>query len=107
MEAGCLPPSLRTLCLTWDSAEGQLPPAITRATHLRSLSLRDFSGDVRAVERLRQLTYLRLGAYCRFGQVPKALRLSAFPDLQGLVHDSPYPLTFKGASPPAAAADLP
>lgn len=102
MEAGCLPPSLRTLCLTWDSAEGQLPPAITRATHLRSLSLRDFSGDVRAIERLRQLTYLRLGARCPYGQVPKALRLSAFPELQGLVlttHDSPYPLTLKAASP--------
>ena len=102
MEDGCLPASLRTLCMTWQHYK-PLPAAIAHATQLRNLALWEWWGaDLRCIERLAQLTYLGLSATAGdHDDPPPALRLSAFPALQCLVlrgRYQPYPVSLEGAS---------
>ncbi|PRW45036.1 leucine-rich repeat receptor kinase family [Chlorella sorokiniana] len=100
MEDGCLPCSLRTLCMTWSGTD-PLPPAVVHATQLRSLSLRGWADDLRGIEQLSQLAYLWLKVHSyMLSQPPPPLRLSAFPELRCLVltGDSPYPLALEGSS---------
>ena len=100
MQDGCLPASLRTLCLTWEHYK-PLPTAVTHATQLHSLALREWRGNLRAIERLSQLTYLGLNlSRGSYDVPPPPLRLAAFPQLRCLVLGAylSNPLLLEGAS---------